>query len=92
MKKYKIEEIKVIKEKLDKVICDTCEKEIVIGTAYYEVCTSHDGWGNDSVDSLEYFDFCKMSCLAEHMSNYFTGNKSYDHVRYNIDQIKFRPE
>ena len=69
--------------------CDICGKEIppaVIpfrygepGYDYYEVTMHHHDWGNDSVDSYEYFDACSPDCaykLWERYIHYSTGVKN----------------
>lgn len=63
MIKYVTKEVKQIEEVKDKVICDGCEKEIIEENGYFHVCTHHHDWGNDSIDSLETYDFCCPECL-----------------------------
>ena len=72
------------------VVCDGCGKEIrnknnmnerIARLPYYEVTTHHNDWGNDSVDSYEYFDFCSLDCMLPHMRTYYktaNGSESYD--------------
>ena len=60
--------------------CDVCGKEIpptVIPHKYgepvydyYEVTTHHNDWGNDSVDSYEYFDVCSPDCANKLWEEY----------------------
>ena len=60
--------------------CDVCGKDIppiVIldrcgepGYDYYEVKTHHNDWGNDSVDSYEYFDACSPDCAYKLWEEY----------------------
>lgn len=40
---------------------------------YFKVHTWHNDWGNDSVDSHEYFDLCK-DCIKEFVVNYIDGD------------------
>ena len=54
--------------------CDTCGRTIVINDRsnhYYEVATHHSRWGNESIDSYRYLDFCSYECLLENMNDYF---------------------
>lgn len=37
--------------------------------SYYEVCTGHNDWGNDSVDSIKNKVICR-SCLTEEYADY----------------------
>lgn len=88
MKKYKEVERIVKDEELISTNCDICKKEITDVTikeseegCYYNVCTHHSDWGNDSCESLKYFDFCSLNCLIQHMLNYFkkaNGSEEYD--------------
>jgi len=60
--------------------CDVCGKEIPPTTIphmsgepvydYYEVTTHHNDWGNDSVDSYEYFDVCSPDCAYKLWGKY----------------------
>lgn len=56
--------------------CDVCKKEIpplVYGEPvydYYEVTTYHNDWGNDSMDSYEYFDACSPDCAYKLWEEY----------------------
>ena len=69
-------------------VCDQCNEVIVRPDLpkwnnfhYYNVTTHHRDWGNDSIDSYEYLDFCSMKCLLTHMKKYFEeaeGTESYD--------------
>jgi hypothetical protein len=61
------------------IACDACQKEI--SDAYFDVVTSHSDWGNDSIDSVENFDFCSLECLMPHMSAFFKkagGTEQYE--------------
>lgn len=72
------------------VECDECGKEIRnketmkkrFGSyPYYEVTTHHSDWGNDSVDSYEYYDLCSLDCLMTHMKRYYdkaSGSEEYE--------------
>lgn len=45
--------------------CDNCGKVIPDRAKYIQVFTGHNAWGNDSVDSHEYHDYCSMECAQE---------------------------
>ena len=37
--------------------------------SYYEVCTGHNDWGNDSIESIEHKIICR-NCLTEEYADY----------------------
>ena len=61
------------------IYCDECgrlifrkkNKQIVycIGD-YWELTTGHHDWGNDSIDSIEYFDLCSKECCTTRFKDY----------------------
>ena len=84
MRKYKRKEIKKYEEIENETICDICKKQILGEEDYktsfrtkmshfYEITTHHNDWGNDSVDSYEYFDACCEECLFKFLKEYFDG-------------------
>lgn len=42
-----------------------CEKDSIVIDKYIELTTSHSDWGNDSVDSIECYQFCCVECCLE---------------------------
>ena len=52
-----------------KVICDVCEKEHNEdeNKEWHHFNTHHFSWGNDSVDSYEYYDVCSSDCYYEQL-------------------------
>jgi hypothetical protein len=60
--------------------CDVCGKEIEAKNPYWNLTTHHHDWGNDSIDSYEYFDICSADCLRkkfdEYLKNSGTGNNT----------------
>jgi len=64
------------------ISCDACQK-VILG-AYIEVTTSHSDWGNDSIDSIENFDFCSVECMSPHMVDYFKTARGSE--EYNIER------
>lgn len=84
MRKYKKEEIKQLKEIENGIICDICKKTIREENDYksefrtkmshfYEVSTHHNDWGNDSIESYQYYDICSEECLFKFLKKYFDG-------------------
>ena len=63
----------VIKHSVEEVItgrkCDICGNDIlpVNGNTYnyFYIVTNHFDWGNDSIDSFEYFDACSPACVLK---------------------------
>ncbi len=51
--------------------CDHCglehinEQENTRLRSWFQFSTGHNGWGNDSFESLEYFDACSAKCFIE---------------------------
>ena len=85
MIKYATKEVKRIEVVKDKVICDGCYIEINEANGYFHVRTHHNDWGNDSVDSLETYDFCCPECLYEFAKPYIQD--SYD-GRFNTHELE----
>lgn len=71
MKRLRKEETTLTREVLQSIVCDECQKEIERGKKYYEVTTHHDNWGNDSIESYEYLEFCCFKCLERNMKEYY---------------------
>ena len=65
--------------------CDICGKDIlpiniysVDQYNYFLITTHHHDWGNDSVDSYEYYDVCSPECVMAFANKYIRD--SYDEV------------
>ena len=58
--------------------CDICKKDIDTDKGYWELTTGHHDWGNDSVDSIEYFDICSEDCLRKKFDEYITKSGRND--------------
>lgn len=60
----------VVEEVVDHAerICDHCKKPIT--SHYWHVEAHHNDWGNDSIDSFLYFDYCSPDCLREALNDY----------------------
>lgn len=65
--------------------CDICKKEIEKGKEYWEATTGHHDWGNDSCDSIEYFDICSDICLMMKFGEYIDRSQK---TRYNTEYIE----
>lgn len=89
MKKVEKREVVTEKEVCIATFCDKCNKQIIRPKSYseaknfhfYHVTTHHSDWGNDSIESYQYFDFCSMDCLKPHMNEYFfrsNGSEEYE--------------
>ena len=58
--------------------CDVCSKDIPPTSRefprtmhpYYRISTHHNDWGNDSVDSYEYFHACSPACAMKFTEEY----------------------
>ena len=67
------------RESVVRACCDFCLKELPVKKEVYSDCemdsmrlgnhvslmTSHHDWGNDSVDSIERFEFCSVRCCLD---------------------------
>ena len=71
-------EVEVVKariRKLEYVRCDECGKIILPGkykdikSSYVRIHTWHNDWGNDSIESHEYGDYCK-NCAKVFIAKY----------------------
>jgi hypothetical protein len=84
------EKVSVIREFVKEIHCDTCKKEITKEMKlYFEVSTSHALWGNDSIDSIQDYDFCSYECLVKNMGQYFlqiNETQNYDITIVEVDK------
>lgn len=84
--------------------CDVCGKDIPPTKRsypryeqfpYFEIRTSHNDWGNDSVDSIEYIDACSPECAMKFAKEYlekdFTKNHSKE-ITIRHYNVWFLPE
>ena len=83
----KIEERKeIVKKTVESVIvgrkCDVCGSEITEFISgglprgqynYFAIRTWHNDWGNDSVESHEYYDACSPECVMKFAKLYIEG-------------------
>lgn len=79
---YKYKKIKVFKEIEerinDSIICDNCKKIIGVYNGnmmdciqFYSVCTSHNDWGRDSIDSISNREIC-YDCIQLELKQYLS--------------------
>lgn len=76
-------EVKTVKCKK----CDVCGKEFTGN--YWELCTHHDDWGNDSCESYEYFDLCSEDCVKQKLERYFKECKYSNTQEFELVQRYF---
>ena len=71
------EVVKQTVRKIEYIRCDKCNKKILPSkyreekSNYVHIHTWHNDWGNDSVDSHEYGDYCK-DCAKEVIAEYIS--------------------
>lgn len=75
------------KRRISGIKCDICDKVIPASrwnnqkeSKYFEVCTHHNQWGNDSIDSFNDYDICP-DCIDKFVTDYIA--KAGD--TYNIE-------
>lgn len=67
--------------------CNSLAKELVniskehMKVEYYEVTTGHHDWGNDSIDSVEHYDYCP-TCVLQAMDEYYETTNGRDTTQY----------
>lgn len=81
-KDYKTEERVVVDKHCVDVhlICDCCGKEIEQHSYYWNVCTGHYDWGNDSVDSVKHYDLCSNECFKKEVDSFLEEGHSTPYV------------
>lgn len=89
MKSYIDKKVERSLKVLNKITCDVCDGNIIIGSEqlYYEVESSHNHWGNDSIESIKHFDLCSKKCLTYHFKN-FMNDANSDGYSYEIETEK----
>lgn len=86
---YKKEVRMVPLEKIEPIEmhCDICGK--VIDTRnWFSVSTHHSDWGNDSFESLEFYDICSDKCVMEFAGKYVS--EAYGGVNTKTIEIEHR--
>lgn len=79
--------------KLEAIQCDCCGKIIQADSydismekrKYYRVMTGHRDWGEESGDSVEFYDICP-ACIAKFATNYlsYDSNTAYIEIETKI--------
>ena len=79
-------EVIEIKEKVVEIKCDVCGSIIETeeeynsdkrkGGYFYRVNTRHRDWGNDSIDSSEWYDLCSDECMKSFFDKYLLEEDS----------------
>ena len=65
--------------------CDVCNKEIK--GSYWQLTTHHNDWGNDSIESYEYFDVCSKECMREKFEEYLEdSDNDYNTMCFDIEK------
>lgn len=78
------------KRRIIGVHCDICDRAIPLmrygdeKCKYFRVMEGHHDWGNDSCDSIKYYDICP-GCLGEFVSEYFTGGSETAYLNINTE-------
>lgn len=76
----KLQQVKVREVVVGKK-CDVCHENIPPtergysrkSFPYYNITTHHSDWGNDSVDSFEYYHACSPECALKFATEYITN-------------------
>lgn len=64
-----------------KVVCDKCGKELT--DLYARVSTSHQLWGNDSHESIEFHDYC-FECVKKVFEEYTKDAEITENFEYEV--------
>jgi len=75
--------------------CDICGNSIhavdrIGNYNYYLIHTFHNDWGNDSIDSHEYFDACSPECVMKFTERYIKNSfkDMYNSRQINIEHVR----
>ena len=80
---HKVNIVKAIK-------CDVCGKEFT--GKYWRLITHHNDWGNDSIDSLEYYDLCSRECIDKRLDIYIKECTKSNTQHFELEQKRFIDE
>ena len=87
--------------KLEGIKCDICHNELRVPYSkdgqctrpypqYFKVTTGHNDWGNDSIESYEYFDVCSSECLRKKFEEYVedSGDDRYPNTMcFDVERV-----
>lgn len=68
--------------------CDVCGKEFT--EKYWKLNTYHYDWGNDSIDSNEFYDLCSENCVRAKIEGYFKECKHSLTQHFELSQDFFK--
>lgn len=88
MREHKHLEKIIRTETVAAVKCDICGKEIT--GKFWHLTTHHNDWGNDSIDSYEYYDLCSRECIDKALDNYIINCKASNTQCFELEQDFFR--
>ena len=72
--------------RIEKIVCDKCGKEL---TGFFaKVTTGHYRWGNDSADSIKYFDLC-FDCARMLFYTYSSEPSETDYFDYEVEHASY---
>lgn len=68
--------------------CDVCNKPIDTDKGYWHLITGHHDWGNDSIDSVKYFDMCSEDCLRKNFDEYVkeSGKNDWNTMYFEVNR------
>ena len=74
----------------EQIICDVCRKVIADTekprAKYWRLMTCHGDWGNDSCESITYFDLCSAYCIEKKLEDYFENCERSYTQEFNLSQ------
>lgn len=91
----KIKETKEVTETKEVVIahkCDVCGKEHkgnYFPDDWHSFSSSHNHWGNDSVDSLEYHEVCSPKCYIKKLGECVDEFENFSDAKIDEFDIQF---
>ena len=85
-----IKETRQVMKKIEVTVgitCDVCGKDIQ--EDYWTLRTSHNDWGNDSIDSYKHFDLCSKGCISQKLKDYYEDCKDSRTQEFELEQAYF---
>lgn len=89
MKIMEYKEVTTKKEITVAIKCNVCGK--AIDGKFWTLATSHRDWGNDSIESFEYFDLCSHKCIQEKLKEYYYECEVSCTQEFDLEQAYFKP-
>lgn len=68
--------------------CDICGK--IFTGPYWIAHVHHNDWGNDSVDSYEYYDLCSENCVGVMFQKYMADCRNSNTQYLGLEQDYFK--